>query len=143
MRFIGILFALVYAALLVLLFAKVFRNTGPWKGPWVFFFLVFLVALGAGEWAAPVGPVAWGYYWVPGLVAGAILALVLAAVGPVSRSLQNVEESEHLSETDKGNEEPALVVTVFFWLLVLALLILAAGGIIWHIFRGHSAPALA
>jgi hypothetical protein len=92
MSFAGILFALFYAFILTVIFSLAFKNTGPWGGFWAFFFLLFFVSLGAGEWAAPAGPVAWGYYWAPGLIAAVIFALLLAAVAPAPRRLNNSQE---------------------------------------------------
>jgi hypothetical protein len=127
MIFVGIIFALFFAFILTVSFSFLFRNTGPWNSFWVFFFLVFLMALGTGEWAAPVGPSAWGYYWVPGLIAGIIIALALAAVKPISRPFRKINPD--ISETDRANEETALKIGLFVWILIILLMLLSVCGI--------------
>lgn len=131
MEFIGILFALLFATILTAFFNLVFRNTGPWSGFWVFFILLFFIALGAGEWAAPRGPSAWGYYWVPGLVAAIILALVLAAVTPRVPYPASRKRKE-VVETPEEREEKVVIgamVGVFFWILLSVLVLVAIAGV--------------
>jgi hypothetical protein len=136
MVFIGILFALFYAVILTAVFSLIFRNTGPWSGFWIFFFLLFFVSLGAGQWAAPLGPVAWGYYWVPGLFAAIIFALVLAAVSPappLSRKINNSQTGNNITTAKTGEEGAAAAVAVFgifFWILMIILIMGAIAGLV-------------
>jgi hypothetical protein len=136
MEFIGILFALLFATVLTAFFNLVFRNTGPWSGFWVFFILLFFIALGAGEWAAPRGPSVWGYYWAPGLVAALILALVLAAVAPSAPNSAKRRQKEQRStadpETPEESEENTVIramMGVFFWILLSVLVFVAIAGV--------------
>jgi hypothetical protein len=130
MEFIGILFSLFFAIILTALFSLVFKNTGPWGGFWIFFILLFFIALGAGEWAAPRGPAIWGYYWAPGLIAAIIFALLLAAAGAASSSSENRSKS---TDAEKIDEEEEVVITtvigVFFWVLIGILAIIALTGL--------------
>jgi hypothetical protein len=130
MEFIGIFFSLFFAIMLTAIFSLAFRNTGPWRGFWVFFILLFFVALGAGEWAAPRGPAAWGYYWVPGLLAAVILSLILAAAAPSSpRKLRRTATGP---EEDLPGETAATlaVIGVFFWCLIFVLLAVVISGLL-------------
>jgi hypothetical protein len=137
MEFIGILFALFIAMALTLIFALILRNTGPWGGFWTFFVLLFFIALGAGEWAAPRGPSAWGYYWVPGLVSAFILALMLAAASPGSKKKYLRNRKKYLTEKEGDKEEEAVVTAVvissFFWVLLLVLVLIAGFGLLTRI----------
>jgi len=135
MEFIGILFALFFALIITSIFSFVVRRTGPWSGFWVFFILLFFISLGAGEWAAPRGPVAWGYYWAPGLIAALIFALVLAAATPTPRSSQRLyRKSDIKKDNTRGNEDiedgAAVVLDIFFWVLIVILIIAAIAGIV-------------
>lgn len=139
MSFAGILFALFYAVILTAIFSLVFKNTGPWGGFWIFFFLLFFVSLGAGEWAAPAGPVVWGYYWVPVLIAAVIFALLLAAVTPTPvgpRRFNNGAMRKKMV-TDKINEEidtaaTVAVLGIFFWILLIILVVAAIAGVFFR-----------
>jgi len=139
MEFTGILFAFFYAVIITGIFSLIFRNTGPWSGFWIFFFLLFFIALGAGEWAAPRGPVAWGYYWAPGLFAAIIFALLIAAATPVSRSprtLNKKKDTKKNTTTGQIHEEEGttaaavVVIGIFFWILMSVLITAAVVGII-------------
>lgn len=135
MEFIGIIFALFFAIILTAIFSLPFRNTGPWGGFWVFFILLFFISLGAGEWAAPRGPSAWGYYWAPGLIAAVIFALLLAAAAPGSSSKprkRNLKSTAPTQEMIDESEEAIVATTVigiFFWILIIALALIAIAGI--------------
>ncbi|MES2652405.1 MAG: hypothetical protein V4663_11735 [Bacteroidota bacterium] len=135
MEFVGILFSLLFAAILTALFSLAFKNTGPWSGFWMFFILLFFVSLGAGEWAAHRGPSAWGYYWAPGLLAAIIFALVLAAASPKSTLSQN-KKTKPDTKLEAPVEEEMVVVSViagiFFWILILALIIIAISGLFFN-----------
>lgn len=141
MEFIGILFALFFAIILTAIFGLALKRTGPWSGFWVFFILLFFIALGAGEWAAPRGPSAWGYYWAPGLIAAIIFALILAAATPaetpsINRKMKNRLKSEEAEEPEEAEE--TIVVTamlgVFFWILIVVLAIIAIIGLASRVF---------
>ncbi|NQX41327.1 hypothetical protein SAMN05421820_107131 [Pedobacter steynii] len=137
MEFIGILFALLFATILTAFFNLAFKNTGPWSGFWVFFILLFFIALAAGEWAAPRGPSAWGYYWAPGLIAALIFALILAAVTPraphsASRKPKKPASSGDLQTPGDEREEDIVIsaiMGVFFWILISVLVLIAIVGV--------------
>lgn len=141
MEFIGILFALLFATILTAFFNLVFKNTGPWSGFWVFFILLFFIAFAAGEWAAPRGPSAWGYYWAPGLIAALVFALVLAAVTPrvpssSSRKPKRETNPGDLRTPDESEEEVVIgaMMGIFFWILLSVLVLIAIVGVATKIF---------
>ncbi len=114
-----ILFAMVVAVGLTLIFAKLLRNVGPWALWWMFLLLVFLAAWAGGVWITPVGPQLFGRYWLPFLLAGLFFALLLAAAAPVSPP--RTEEAAQL--VAQAEEATSTGVSIFFWILLLALIV--------------------
>ena len=84
--------------------------------------LILLASIGAGRWVAPIGPVAWGFHWLPGLIAAIIFALLVAAATPESRPGKN--------KVNEQTEVNALAVNFFFIILLVILVILAIAGVI-------------
>jgi len=118
----NIIFSFVYAVVITAVFTLIFKKNGPWDGFWLLFILVFLASVGAGHWAAPAGPSAWGFHWLPGLVAAFIFALLVAAATP----------DPHQKKVDEQAEVNALAVNYFFILLIIVLVILAIAGLIHY-----------
>jgi hypothetical protein len=73
-------FALVVALMLVVIFAVIFNIRPPGFGVAAFFVIVFLASWAGGVWMTPLGPTGWGVYWLPFLLVGLMVALLLAAV---------------------------------------------------------------
>jgi len=92
MFLLDFLVALGVALLLTVIIAALFGTTGPWPYAWLAFLLILLVAWAAGTWARPVGPPLWGVYWMPFLVFGLIVALVIAAATPPDRARRRSAE---------------------------------------------------
>lgn len=112
--------ALVFAGLLALLLGAVLGVRGPWAAtPWALFLVFFLVIWAGGAWTGPVGPAVADVYWVPFLVVGLVLALLVAAAFPAP-------PPQHRQELDVEAGQAALAVGIgaVFWVLVGALLAL-------------------
>jgi hypothetical protein len=120
------LFAIVIAALLSLVFGAGFRRYGPREGL-VSFFVVLLLAAWAGSlWAQPVGPPFLGFYWLPVFLLTLLVALVLASTGPRYRTEPGHparEEARGETSTRAAEEYRERTLDGFFW-VVLGLLIL-------------------
>ena len=132
---------MLFATILTAFFNLVFKNTGPWSGFWVFFILLFFIAFAAGEWAAPRGPSAWGYYWAPGLIAALVFALVLAAVTPrvpssAGRRPKRETHPGDLQTPDESEEDVVIgaMMGIFFWILLSVLVLIAIVGVATKIF---------
>lgn len=119
MLFIDLLFALVVALGLTLIFAGLFRNAGPWALWWMFLLLVFLAAWAGGVWITPIGPQLFGRYWLPFLLAGLFFALLLAAAAPISPP--RTEEGAQLVARAEGATSTG--VSIFLWILLLGLIV--------------------
>lgn len=149
MLLVAILFSLFFAVILTAIFALVFRNTGPWSGFWIFFLVVFLFSFIAGQWVTPVGPEAYGYYWMPGLLAAIIVATLMAAVATGSKAgrykrsqnlKKNISSTSYYSHRDQGTggsplysadeDETGVMMGGFFWILLVSLVVVALVGIL-------------
>ncbi len=125
MFFREFLAAFVIAALVVALFALVFRRTGPWAGLGWFFLVVFLGAWAVGVWATPVGPAAVGIVWLPFAIGALVLALLIAALSPPDR--QAVPPSNPGRGPGEGFQA-TLALGAFFWIFVVLLIALIVVG---------------
>ena len=85
-------------------------------GSVVFLFVIlFLITWAVGSWARPFGPAIWGVYWVPFLIGGILIALLLAAVVPPGKP-RNRREAIEKAEMQTGAEA---VLGAFFWVMVV------------------------
>ncbi len=121
-----ILFVFIIALFLTILLSYVFswrhpRMPGTWPSA-LFLFLVLLAVIWAGGiWSDPYGPAWHNSYWLPFLLVGLFVALLILALGiatppPGERRTMKVEPAA-------GDEAVATGVvaafSVFFWLLLL------------------------
>ncbi|MFW6365262.1 MAG: hypothetical protein ACOC2H_02170 [Spirochaetota bacterium] len=120
-----ILFAILIALLLAVLFSRSGR-TGPWMWPWgglwagfiTFFLVIFLASWAGGLWMTPFGPVLFGVYWLPFLLVGTFVALILGAhpkQPPRTRS-----EAVQQARDEQAAER---TIDIFFWGIILILVI--------------------
>lgn len=128
MIFIDLMFAFLVAILVSLLFLPAHRSVAADReagaGGLLFFFLVVLLAAWAGGlWIAPFGPMMWGVYWLPYLVIGLLVALLLVAASePLRRRDQASPPPEGDVEAGAGAAATAAVFGLFFWILLIALI---------------------
>ncbi|NJK96647.1 MAG: hypothetical protein HC905_18535 [Bacteroidales bacterium] len=107
-------YVLILAILIALFFNYGLNIKGPWGTLWTFFVIVFLTALIAQIWLKPFGPY-WGeIYWFPGLTAGLIIALVLAAATPVKPKNRNKVLLDEKVEADNANINNTIALGYFF-----------------------------
>ena len=140
MVFFDLLFAFLVALILGTVFTVGFRRYGPWSNL-VFFLIVFLAAWAGGIWFAPAGPFVWRLYWIPFLVIGLIVALLIAATGPSpsrpSRgSLRQTEETQARETTGarrifNAAGETFGALGVFFWSLLILLALVIVIRYLW------------
>ncbi len=116
--------ALIISLGLSAIFIAGFRKRGPWNSFLPFFAVVFLASWAGGIWFSQLGPSIGGIYWLPYLIMGLIFALLLAAVTspfPRDTTVQFVEAGEKNPEKEK-----AMVLGIYFWILIFALGVLIA-----------------
>lgn len=118
-----ILFIAVLTLVLVILLVPIAgyrtRRHGASIGVTMLFFFLILFPLiwVSSAWVTPYGPALFGVSWVPMLVAGLLLALLVAAVAPHHRQIASREEASGETAT----AAITLFGVVFFALLLLGL----------------------
>jgi NADH:ubiquinone oxidoreductase subunit 6 (subunit J) len=126
-----LLIAFLVASLLSLLLIPVRRprtaqaKTSTAVGVLFLFFILFLGTWAGGLWITPFGSPWLGVYWMPFLVAGLFVALLVAATD------QSSSRSYEGKETESDHVEHAALATAFgllFWILIMALAIAIVAG---------------
>lgn len=126
--FLGIVYLVSIAFLITLFFSFVLRRRGPWGSYWTFFAIVLLAAFAADFWVGPVGPYFYeSVYWIPPLVVGLIIALLLAATTPSPKTRSELELQK--DEFAKG-QVTKLALGTFFWFLFVFMLLVVVVGIL-------------
>lgn len=92
-----------------------------------FFVILFLASWAGGLWLQPFGPAVWGVAWLPFVLVGIFVALLLAAAASPGR----YPSATGPVERDAPAAAAALAFGVFFWLLVIGLLV-AIGFGYWY-----------
>ena len=126
-----LLVALLVALLLSLLLIPLRRprsaqaKTSTAVGVLFLFFILFLGTWAGGLWITPFGSPWLGVYWMPFVVAGLFVALLVAATDQSSR------RSYERKEAEPDHVEHAALATAFgllFWILIMALAIAIVAG---------------
>jgi len=113
-----VLFVFILALLFTLLVTGPFRwrysrAGGVWPAAG-FLFLIFLAVIwAAGIWSVPYGPALWSVYWLPFVLAGLFLALIILAITAAVRPPPTTAES------DSAEAGFAALFGIFFWILIL------------------------
>jgi len=112
-----LILALIIGVVLTFVFALGFRRRGPWASILLFFLVIFLGSWAAGIWVGPLGPALWGVYWLPALMVGLVLALLLAAAFPAAPPRPRRDEIE----LQRRATPAAMAIDAFFVVLVVLL----------------------
>jgi hypothetical protein len=122
-----ILFILCLAFLFTLIFTKGCKRCGPWDNALLFFIVLFLATWGIGRWVTPIGPVLFGFYWLPFLLIAVIISLLLAVMAP-SKKPKTAKEAQDLAYEEVAVEK---ALDMFFWILIIVLLFSIFSGYWW------------
>lgn len=126
--FLGLVYLVTIALLITLFFSYVLRLRGPWGSFWAFFVIVLLAAFATDFWVGPVGPYFYErVYWIPPLVVGLIIALLLAATTPSPKTRSELTLNKN--ELAKG-QEATLALGTFFWFLFVIMLVIVIVGLL-------------
>jgi hypothetical protein len=125
MEFLGLFYWLLIAFLITIFFSWLLRMPGPWGKAWTFFVVILMAVMAVGLWMRPMGPVYQDIYYMPPLVTGILVALLLAAATPSPRTRSALDRSD---KKEGEREKNFYALGIFFWVLfVLMLVILAIG----------------
>lgn len=75
----------------MVLFAIALQYRGPWNSVVWFFVVVLLATWAGGVWLTPAGPMVRGFHWLPFLMTGLIVSLLLAAATLPTKNESTVE----------------------------------------------------
>ena len=124
MFFIDLLFVIVFALLLTLIFVAGFRYSGPWGIWWAFLLIILLGVWAGGLWFAPTlyQPTWLGLAGIPALFTGLFIALLLAAATPAARPPRTRKEA--IVAQQEAEEVTFTAINIFFWILVVGLIVM-------------------
>ena len=112
----GLLAALVVAVVMTGIIVALGRK-GPWGTVWTFFLVLFLALWIVSLYVRAVGPVHFGIAWLPIVIGGLLLTVLLLAVVPDANFRRN-ERLQKEVEVDQSNELQSTGVGRFFWVLI-------------------------
>jgi len=125
--FLGIVYLVSITFLITLFFSYFLKRRGPWGSFWAFFTIILLAVFATDFWVGPVGPYFYeSVYWIPPLVVGLIIALLLAATTPSPKTRSELELQK--DEINKG-QEATLALGTFFWFLFVFMLVIVIVGL--------------
>jgi Ca2+/Na+ antiporter len=120
-----ILVALLVTLVLSAVFALATWKGGKRKGLIWLFLILFFATWAGGLWMRPFGPTLWGINWLSFLLVGVVVALILAASQarpkPQGRE-ETMEILENMRQRREAEQVAWVTLTIFFWVLMLALL---------------------
>jgi Ca2+/Na+ antiporter len=126
MFLLELLVALLVSLVLSAIFALATWKRGKRKGLVWLFLIIFFATWAGGLWMRPFGPTLWGIHWLTFLLVGVVVALILAASQakpkPQGRE-ETIELLEKMQQKREVEQVAWVTLTIFFWVLMLALLI--------------------
>lgn len=127
MFLMDLLIAFVIGFFLVLFFSALFRESTPWGSFWLFLLFVVLVTWAGGVWIEPFGPTVYEVAWLPFLMIGIFITILLAATVPARPP---ATRREAIEEARAAEAAGSILdgVTLFFWIaliLTIAAIVLA------------------
>ncbi len=127
---IAILLAILFTILLIPLGGHRSRREEYGAGlAFLFFFLIFLPLIWAGGlWVAPFGPMMHGVAWMPFVLVGLFVMLLLLVAIPPDRGQGEVPQTAETGRTPDREEKAVKVFGVTYIILLAGLIVL----IIWH-----------
>ncbi len=127
-----LLFSIFLALIISVIFAGIILRKGPRRGFFWFFMLIFLAVFAVGIWGKPFGTPLSGSNWLPFLISGVLMALLLILLAPkhpeVGRQSQ-FDREETMEMLDKIEQEKKFTTlayisfNVFLWVLLAMILV--------------------
>lgn len=126
----GFIGAFVVALIAAAIFYYGLGRRAPWSAFWIFLLIFFFTAWAGSIWMQPVGPLIWGFAFLPVLFLVILVGLILAAASGdrTTRRIDRATETE-ITETEvpAAGAGAAVALGIFFWtfigLLIVAIII--------------------
>ncbi|HVX15409.1 MAG TPA: hypothetical protein VHC22_29740 [Pirellulales bacterium] len=122
MVWIHVLFAVAVAIAFTAILFAIGRGNAYERGGWatalVLFGILFLTSWAGGIWLSPIGPQLFGAAWLPFLLMGFVVALLIAAMLPVRQPRTRIEAQESAA----AEEVVGTTVTAFLWIFAVCLI---------------------
>jgi len=116
MFLVDFIIAFSIAIIFVLILRALFGRRAPFGSIWILLLFLFLVTWAGGVWLVPFGPTLFDVAWLPFLVVGVFIAIILATtVPPEPRQPMTVEEAR----AEETTATALAGLTVFFWITIL------------------------
>ena len=118
---------LLCAAIVALLFSLLLlpfrsrKSDDAWPAFWMFFLIILFASWSGGIWLAPFGPAASGVFWLPFLLVGFFVTLLLLAVRPTP-SVSRPPAPDVPARTTREDTDAEVAFGIFFWILLFALI---------------------
>lgn len=125
MNFLAIIYLLIVAIAITLVFSLLLRLRGPWGSIWATFIIILFAVIAASFWVEPAGPLYRDIYYMPPLVVGILVALLLAAATPSPRTRSKLDRTEREKEKEEAD---FYSVGIFFWILFAVMLVVLGIG---------------
>jgi hypothetical protein len=130
MFFVEVLFAVAFALAIAFSFVMVVGRARPSRSgtalPFVWLFVILLFTMWAGgAWIGPAGPLIFGVAWMPFLVVGLIVALIIAA------ATESVQRRDGTATTERDTSPRLAAFSIITLVLLAALVIAVAAAYVW------------
>jgi hypothetical protein len=90
---------------------------------WMTDFILFLATWAGGLWVMPFGPVWWGVPWLPFLLVGLFIALLLAALIPGETQRPRPKTPSEIQRQAHADAESIIALDIFFWFSIVGFLV--------------------
>ena len=117
--------ALAFGFIIVWIIYFIFGTKGPWNSFLWFLLVVSLFSWAGGIWLVPFGPAWHGTNWLPIILMGILISLVLVAATPKAFRKRITGEEKVVVEAERA------IFDGLIWILIASLLILAFGRYTW------------
>lgn len=118
---------LLCAAFVALLFSFLLlpfrrrKSDNAWPAFWVFFLIILFASWAGGIWLMPFGPATSGVFWLPFLIVGFFVTLVLLVAMPTP-SVPRSPALDVPAKTAREETSDEMAFGIFFWILLFALI---------------------
>jgi len=129
-----VVFSLVLALTLTVIFSFFLRREGPRTGSFFFFLMLFLITLAGGLWVKPFGPSHFGIFWVPIILVaffGGLFLYYSAPRRPPHNREETIELMQRVEKRKQLEQITYITIDLLFWVIVILLI----SAIVFHFFR--------